>query len=67
MKGKKNRKQIREPSPLRALCSKQVNNLFRVKFDILSNDISCFISKNKTSKHLARKVASSLPKGQKAI
>lgn len=67
MKGKKNRKQIREPSPRRSLAHKQTNNLLRVKFDILSNDISCFISKNKSSKHVSRKVAVLVPLPQKQI
>lgn len=67
MKGKKNRKQIREPSPRRSLGNKQGNNLLKVKFDVLGNDISCFISKNKSSKHVSRKVGVIVPLAQKQI
>jgi len=52
MKGKKNRKQLREPSPCASSRAKSTIKLFQVKFDFSVNDISCFISKTKASKEI---------------
>lgn len=49
MKGKKNRKQLREASPCANIKPNSTIKLFHVKFDVSANDISCFISKTKTS------------------
>lgn len=55
MKGKKNRKSIQDPSPRPRSRSKVTGKQFEIKFDVLKNDISCFINRNRTSKQVSRK------------
>jgi hypothetical protein len=55
MKGKKNRKILHELSPATIACSKAPLEHFKIRFDLLKNDISCFISKKATSKNAISK------------
>lgn len=50
MKSKKNRKQLRDPSPRHNSHNSHAIKLFQVKFDLSANDISCFFNKTKASR-----------------
>lgn len=56
MKSKKNRKQLREPSPRPSSRNNHALKLFHVKFDVSKNDISCFIYQNKPSREKTQRL-----------
>lgn len=66
MKCKKNRKQLREPSPRPNSQNNHALRLFQVKFDLSTNNISCFFNKTRASreKNLRVKHNPSVPKKQ---
>lgn len=55
MKNKKNRKNIKEPSPGFRSLTLTTPDLIKFKFNLSRDNISCFMSKNRASKHIVRK------------